>query len=339
MSTRTMVLVMSSNMKIEDLHIQGGNYGIVGNGIVNGVSHENIEIVNNIIEDIGGSFLNVADTRFGNGIDFYCYDVKNLKIHKNIIRNVYDTAFTIQGRTGSGTNVTLTKNIFVLNSQDSEIYQVDDATGMHNYTFEDNISFLPGRGWGYYARPDQYCATHILFWGINIPNATEKMNIYFDHNYIYNPRLIYFVTIQYDTHIFFQEQNSIRSDYNHYYMANDSLIYRNLYNYQQRYDFISDIKKDNNSEFILLDEVNQTLVDLVTYSLDYKELRRVFFDDVDDDDEEGTRKGNNAFAIVITILVILGILIIGGIFLFKYLKNKNNNSSLEKLEDSPLIQN
>ena len=165
------------------------------------------------------------------------------------------------------------------------------------------------------------------------------MDIYYNHNYIYNPRLIYFVTIQYDTHIFFQEQNSIRSDYNHYYMANDSLIYRNLYNYQQRYDFISDINKDNNSEFILLDEINQTLVDLVTNSLDYKELRRVFVEDVDDDDEEGGRKRNNVFAVVITILVISGILIIGGIFLFKYLKNKNNNHSMEKLEDSPLIQN
>ena len=56
LSTRTMVLTISSNMKIEDLHIQGGNYGMVGNGLVNGVLNENIEIVNNIIEDIGGSF-------------------------------------------------------------------------------------------------------------------------------------------------------------------------------------------------------------------------------------------------------------------------------------------
>ena len=48
----------------------------------------------------------------GNGIEFYESDVKNVKIHKNIIRNVYDVAFTIQGEKGSGTNITLTNILF-----------------------------------------------------------------------------------------------------------------------------------------------------------------------------------------------------------------------------------
>ena len=339
LSTRTLVLSVSSNMKVEDLHIQGGNYGIVGNGIINGILNENIEIVNNIIEDIGGSFLNPDNTRFGNGIDFYCYDVKNLKIHKNIIRNVYDTAFTIQGRIGGGQNVTLTKNIFVLNSQDSEIWLDNNATGIKNYTFEDNISFLPGRGWGYFARPDQYCATHILFWGINITNKVQNTDIYFNHNYVYNPRQIYFVTIQYDTNVFFEKQNSIRSDYNHYYMSNDSSIYRNLYNYQTRNNFISDINKDNNSEFILLDEINQTLVEKCKYSLDYKELRKIFIDDVDEEEEGGEEKNNShTLAITLSIIsvILIIVLLIGGIFLFKYMKNKNNELSMDQSKDYPL---
>ena len=80
-------------MKVENLHIQGtGAHGIVDSGNLN----ENIEIVNNIIEDIGGSFLyQNSTTRYGNGIEFYGTDVKNLKIHKNILRNIYDVGFTI----------------------------------------------------------------------------------------------------------------------------------------------------------------------------------------------------------------------------------------------------
>ena len=66
-----MILAVSSNMKVENLHIQGGNYGIVGTALLQtGYLSENIEIVNNIIEDIGGSFLNLNNTRFGNAIDF-----------------------------------------------------------------------------------------------------------------------------------------------------------------------------------------------------------------------------------------------------------------------------
>ena len=286
LSTRAMILAVSSNMKVENLHIQGGNYGIVGTALLQtGYLSENIEIVNNIIEDIGGSFLNLNNTRFGNAIDFYGFDVKNLKVHKNIIRNIYDVAFTIQGKNGGGTNVTVTKNIFCLNSQDSEISLGNDAKGIYNYNFEDNISFMQGRGWGYFARSDKYCAGHILFWGINIGNDTKKTNMSFNHNYVYNPKRIYFVTTVSSTDILFQKEIYVKSDYNHYYMNNDSFIYRDLYNFKTRNNFILDYNKDNNSEFILLDKIDQILQDKIAYSLDYKELRKIFIDDVDNEDE------------------------------------------------------
>lgn len=68
LATRIMILVTNSNMKIDNLHFQGtGAHGIVG-------VHdplENIEIVNNILEDIGGCFLNDYNIRYGNGIEFY----------------------------------------------------------------------------------------------------------------------------------------------------------------------------------------------------------------------------------------------------------------------------
>ena len=287
LAPRFNILILSSNLKVEDLHIQGtGAHGILGSENIN----ENIEIVNNIIEDIGGSFLD-GKVRYGNGIEFYESDVKNVKIHKNIIRNVYDVAFTIQGNKGSGTNISVSKNIFCLNSQDSEIWEVSKATGVYNYTFEDNISFLQGRGWGYFARPDKYCAGHILFWAYEFENVEQKTDIYFNHNYVYNPKRIYFIADQKNTDILFQMKECIRSDFNHYYLSNDSFIYWDKYEYSTRNDFIQEYNKDKNSEFILLDKEDPSLVDRIMNSLDYKELRKIFVDDVDEEDGENrTRK-------------------------------------------------
>ena len=78
------------------MHIIGSGW----DGIRRKGKNENVEIINNIIEDIGGSFLS-ENERYGNAITFFETDVKNLKIHKNIIRNIYDVAFTIQGNKGS----------------------------------------------------------------------------------------------------------------------------------------------------------------------------------------------------------------------------------------------
>jgi hypothetical protein len=232
LASKIKILVIDSNVKIENLHLLGtGYHGIRGKKI-----NENVEIVGNVKENIGGSFLE-ENERYGNGINFFETEVKNVKIHKNIIRNVYVVAFTIQGKQGCGTNVTLTKNIFCLNSQDSEIWETHAATGVYNYFFDDNISFMQGRGWGYLARKDQYCASHILFWGYNFDdNVTQKTDIYFRHNYVYNPRRIYYITTQKNTDIFFQKENCIKSDFNHYYMNNDSFVYNNIYDFPSRND-------------------------------------------------------------------------------------------------------
>ena len=330
LAPKIMLLTVSSNMKIENLHIQGtGSHGIVGTGVLN----ENIEIVNNIIEDIGGSFLYENRTRYGNGIEFWETDVKNLKIHKNIIRSIYDVGFTIQGYKGSGTNITLTKNIFCLNSQDSEIWESGDATGINNYIFEDNISFLQGRGWGYLARSDKYCAGHILFWGYLFDNVEQKTNIYFNHNYIYNPKRIYYIADQLNTSILFKEKECIRSDYNHYYLNNDSFIYRDKYDFNRKSDFILDFNKDKNSEFILLDKVDPILVDKSENSLDYNELRKIFVDDVDNKDEK--KSNSHVTLIIIVVIIIIILTLVGGIFVFKKIKNKNDESSIDKLIDFP----
>ena len=173
-----------------------------------------------------------------------------------------------------------------------------------------------------------------MFWGYGFDGVVEKTNIYFNHNYVYNPRRLYYIANHDNTDNLFQNEDCIRSDYNHYYMNNDTLIFRDEYDFSSRNNFILDFHKDNNSEFILLDKVDPILVDKSTNSLDYKELRRIFVDDVDDEDGQ---KRHNSHAVVITVVVILIIILIlvGGIFILRYIKKRKNEFSIEKLMDFP----
>ena len=348
---RVRILVVYANTKVEDLHIVGSGYSAINGAGEN----KNVEIVNNIIEDIGGSYhYDTLDERLGNAITFFGTDVTNLKVHKNIIRNVYDVAFSIQGEKGSGKNVTVAKNIFVFNSQDSEIWETKEAQGIYNYTFEDNISFMQGRGWSYFARPDKYCASHILFWGYGFDNVVEKTNISFNNNYVYNPKRIYFICDQQDTYVLFQKENCIRSDFNHYYLTNDSLIYREQYKFAERNNFIQDYNKDKNSEFILLDEVDPNLVEKFAFSYDYKELRKIFVNDTDNEDEkeiddedneededkskkdEKGKSESHGFLIAFIVILIV-LLLVGGFFFFRYIKKKKATLSIDNLNNYPLV--
>ena len=261
LATKTNLIVLHSNLKIEGLHLQGtGAHGMVGAD----ANTKNVEIVNNVIEDVGGSFLK-GSTRYGNGIEFYGTNAENILVHKNIIRNVYDVGFTIQGTAGSGKNVVVKNNIFVSNTQDSEIWESEAATGIQSYEFTENISINQGRGWGMEARPDKYVGSHILFWGYNIPNT----DIYFHHNLVYNPRRLYFIEQTYGTNLFFSDHDYIKSDYNEYLMNEDTTIFRDSYNINSVDEFRKEFHKDEHSNFSLV-ELNEDLIDVASYTLEPK---------------------------------------------------------------------
>ena len=97
------LFILSSNMAISNLRFActGGHALQIG-----GAPASNVRITNCLIEDIGGSYLNPEyEERYGNGIEFYSSDAENVEIADNIIRNVYDVAFTIQGDAGSGKDI------------------------------------------------------------------------------------------------------------------------------------------------------------------------------------------------------------------------------------------
>ena len=327
LSSRIKLMLADSNMVIKNLIFRG-----TGAHAITEVSKnvENILIKNNVIEDIGGSFLNQKE-RYGNGIQFYSTNVKNLTITKNIIRNVYDVGFTIQGSEGSGKDVSVSRNVFVQNSQDSEIWEDGSATGVYNYSFDNNVCVNQGRGWGYDARPDKYAAGHVLFWAYN----KQPTKIYFHDNYVYNSRMLYYIEHSHATDEYFQKSDDISSNFNHYYMNNDTTCFRDQYKYKDKDNFISEYHKDNNSEFILLNETNETIINTAAKSYDYKEVRKFFVDEPDDDendDNEYERNGSKFFIIFIVILIII-ILLIGGFFLFRYITRKKNDSNREYLDN------
>jgi len=246
---RSNLMNLSSNMKISNIRFAyTGGHAMEGAS----VNEENIIITNCIFENIGGSYLHSSklddETRYGNGIEFYGSNARNITVKNNIFKNIYDVAFTIQGSSGSGKDIFVYDNVFINNSQDSEIWENDKATGVYNYQFYNNLSINQGRGWGYDARVDKYPAASILFWGYDIANT----NISFKNNIFYNPRQIYYFAVATDK--YFLSTDTISSDNNIYYMAKDTTIYRNNWNYNTKKEFISKYNVDKNSTYNLIEE-------------------------------------------------------------------------------------
>ncbi len=263
----TKLFILASNMDISNLRFAytGGHALQIG-----GSPAKNIRISNCLIEDIGGSYLDPEyEERYGNGIEFYASDAENIEISDNIIRNVYDVAFTIQGDAGSGRNVLVHDNVLVNNAQDSEIWEGGEAGGVNNYQFYNNISINQGRGWGYDARPDQDAAAHILFYEY----YPETADICFHHNQVYNPRRVY--AIKPSMEGFFTD-SFIKSDDNTYYMTEDARIFNYIYTSWEKEDFNTWAHKEENSSFVSLSEINQDMVELACIADDISTIRDAF---------------------------------------------------------------
>ena len=261
------LLILGSDMDISNLRL-----AVTGGHAIQALNTpvKNIKISNCVIEDIGGSCLNQKyNLRYGNGIEFYSSDAQNVEITDTIIRNVYDVGFTIQGETGAGHNVFVHDNVFVNNSQDSEIWEGREAGGVHNYQFYNNISINQGRGWGYEARPDQDASAHILFYEYYPKTA----DIQFHHNLVYNPLRIY--SVKPSMQEFFTD-TFVRSDHNTYYMTEDSRIFNYVFPLWEKNDFIKWSQKEAASSFVNLPEIDRVLIDLACSSDDINSIRTQF---------------------------------------------------------------
>ena len=268
LASRVNLFILRTGMDISNLRLSyTGAHAFQG---ASG-STKNIKIHDCVIEDIGGSYLDVNwETRYGNGIEFYETDTENVDIYNNIVRNVYDVAFTIQGDAGSAKDVLVHDNVFVTNTQDSEIWEDEQATGINNYQFYNNISINQGRGWGYDARPDQDAAGHIIYYAYS-PNTGD---MYFHQNLVYNPVRIYANHPSIEN--LFINQNFIRGDYNTYYMDNEAYIYRFDFRVWEKDNFISWANKEANSTFNYLETPDQNIINVSSVSDDIETIRQLF---------------------------------------------------------------
>lgn len=248
---------ISSNTNVSNLKFEyTGGHGIQGND----EEEDNITISNCIFDNIGGSYLYSyqSSVRYGNGIEFYGSNASNVDIYDNIIRNVYDVGFTIQGTKGSGKNVKVHDNVMITNTQDSEIWESENATGVYGYEYYNNLSINQGRGWGYEARPDKDYSAVILFWGYD----RENTDISFTNNTYYNPRKIFYINNTTDAYLLENIDNGlqpIKSNNNRIILQNNVKLYRYSYTIDSRDYLFKLYNFDTDSTWELLESEDNNI--------------------------------------------------------------------------------
>lgn len=171
------VITLGCNCVVENLEICGcGGHGITAGH----PPHDNI-VCGAVISDcyihhIGGSELKsyrVPGVRYGNGIELW-RGGRDITIKNCEICNVYDVAFTMQGKPAHGgwNNVVFKNNILYGNEQSFEIWTSEcTATDgfIDNCRFENNICIGAGKGWSHALRPDKSVGVHLLMYNLKSP--------------------------------------------------------------------------------------------------------------------------------------------------------------------------
>ena len=166
----------------ENLHLSlGAAHGFGGSNT------ESIIIKACEINFIGGGFLytnnNGENIRYGNAIEWFWQNSKNILVDGNYIYEIYDTAVTNQY---SGPNLVVQENIRYINNivyncglASFELWCRPFGSKMKDIYFVNNTSINPGHGWGS-DRPDKN-SFHIASFGSNASteNLVIKNNIFY----------------------------------------------------------------------------------------------------------------------------------------------------------------
>ena len=195
MNENASLVTLRSNMDVSELNLKDSGYGFVQHYNSGNYNQQNISITDCVIENLGGNRLGTSGfVKAGNGIEFL-NSASNILIERNIIRNCYDTGFTLQGNDSIWTNVTVKNNILTNNTQAFEFWTGPEptaapGTGVNGCNIIDNICINQGEGWGTAARPDriggggQVCSTDLLAYGYFAPvcNITITGNAFYNRN-------------------------------------------------------------------------------------------------------------------------------------------------------------
>ncbi|MFB0833968.1 right-handed parallel beta-helix repeat-containing protein [Arthrobacter halodurans] len=174
----------TSNTVVTNLDIVGhGAHGIAV------VSMNNVLIRGNTIREIGGARLR-PDTRYGNGVEIWIGSA-NVRAERNVVKDVYDVAFTLQGEAVGGRsgwrNVHITRNVSDRCNMSFELWSIGPrkkGTGFVNCSFTGNTCRNAGYSWGQAVRPDRAGkGTHLLLYRMDLPTDVEVTGNVFGRAY------------------------------------------------------------------------------------------------------------------------------------------------------------
>ncbi|WP_431242690.1 right-handed parallel beta-helix repeat-containing protein [Flavobacterium sp. P21] len=228
------IITLSNNLTISDLRVEGsGSHG------VQGVNVKNVRVKNLDISNIGGAYLKGFGNgfiRYGNGIEFW-ESATNCYVEYCSIKNVYDAAFTAQGRSPLKvfSNIVFRHNNISYCEQAIEFWQEHSPDGFKNCSFSNNKSMYAGYGWSHDVRPDTSAGVHVLVYFPLLGRSDVKIN----DNTFTNGR-----TASLRLPVDFNKNNCLSFDNNSYYGNNDNFIYYNNGEIKSIIDFKSTVSKE-----------------------------------------------------------------------------------------------
>jgi hypothetical protein len=185
--TGRVIYCMKGLNDIHDVHVTGtGGCGI------GGVASD-VHLHDCLIDYIGGARLagyGDGTTRYGNGIENW-FNVSRWTIENNEIAQVYDAAWSPQGRDLSGGEVfwedlTVRNNHIHDCGQTFEMWSKNSnpaSPGFVRIVFEGNLCERGGYGVFSDIRPDQTVRVHLLTYGLETPVDVTIANNIFDDSY------------------------------------------------------------------------------------------------------------------------------------------------------------
>ncbi len=132
---------------------------------------------------IGGSVLwTHNNTRYGNGVEFWCGS-QDCLVENNHIWQVYDVAITNQGNTPHSPQRNLIyRNNFLHNcEQHYEYWRSPESAVTENVQFIGNTCVNAGQSWAHWQRPDKH-SCHLLAYQVVAPtrNLVIRDNVFFN---------------------------------------------------------------------------------------------------------------------------------------------------------------
>ena len=196
----------------------------------------------------------------------------------------------------------------------------------YNYNITNNIAINQGEGLDYNLSQRKDVA-HLIFEQYILMNNTR---INFSNNYVYNPiRLFLIKPNDINNTNFFKTTSLIQFNFNKYYLNKDTTCIGDSYKYSQFENFITDFNKDKNSNFSLLNSIDENIVNKAQKSYDYNEIRSIFINQ-----EKLYKEHSFLYLFVQGSLVFLALL--GVIFFIRYI-TKKNTASLNEIDYNMVI--